>query len=85
VVLIELREDGGDLALSKRVVQGIVNVRRKNAEARRGVAVNHQRGQKPVVLLVAGYIAELGERREFSMTRGVQYASSLGSTSSKLY
>ncbi len=40
VILVQLREDGGDLALAESVVKRVVNVRRKNAESRCGVPVD---------------------------------------------
>src|ERR1700722_14656225 len=43
VVLIQLREDCGDLSLPEGVVQGVVDIRRKNAQARRGVGIDGQR------------------------------------------
>ena len=52
--------------MSKGVVEGVVNVGHGDAEACRGVAVDHKLGAKALVLKVAGYIgndtflAELG-------------------------
>jgi len=37
----------------------------KNAEARRGVAVDGERSKEPLIQLVAGDVAELGERFQF--------------------
>ena len=62
VILVQLRKDGGDLALAVGVVERIVDVGRENAEARRGVTVNHQRGKQALVQLVAGDVAQLRER-----------------------
>ena len=41
-VLVQLREDGRDLALAERVVERVVDRLRRDAEARRGVAVDHE-------------------------------------------
>jgi len=41
VILIQLGEDGRDLALSESVIQRVVDVLRQDAEARRGVAVDY--------------------------------------------
>ena len=57
VILIELREDGGDLALAEGVVQRVVDIRGQHAEARGGVAIDGQRGEQPLVLLIAGDVA----------------------------
>src|ERR1700737_5004338 len=61
VILIELRENGGDLALAKRVVKGVINVGGQNSQARGSVAVNGERSQEPLVHLVRGYIAQFGK------------------------
>ena len=53
VILIQLGEDGGDLALAEGVVERIVDVGREHAEARSGVAVDDQRRQQTEILLVA--------------------------------
>src|SRR6266566_1152351 len=49
VILIQLREDGGDLALAVGIVKRVVDVRRKNSQARSGVSVNRERGQQALV------------------------------------
>ena len=59
------REDGRDLALAEGVVKGVVDICGKNAEARRGVAVDDEGGQEALVLLVAGDIANGRERLQF--------------------
>jgi len=62
VILVELGKDCGDLALAKGIVERVVNVGRKNAEARSGVAVDGERSEQALVQLVAGDVAEFGER-----------------------
>jgi hypothetical protein len=42
-ILIELGEDGGDLALAERIVKRVVDRLRRHPETRRGVAVDVQR------------------------------------------
>ena len=42
VVLVELGEDGGDLALAEGVVERVVDVGHGDAQPRRGVAVDDQ-------------------------------------------
>ena len=44
VILVQLREYGGDLPLAVGVVEGLVDRGRRDAEARGRVAVDHQRG-----------------------------------------
>ena len=58
VILIELRKDGGDLALAEGVVKRVINVRRQNAQAGSGVAIDGERGEKALVQLVAGDITQ---------------------------
>ena len=58
VVLVLLREDGGDLALREGVVEHVVDGRRRDAEARGGVAVDDERGAEAVDLLVAGDVGD---------------------------
>src|SRR5713226_5820273 len=65
VILIELGKNGGDLALAKGIVKGVVNVGEKNAEARGGIAVDGERSEKTLVQLVAGDVAKFGERFQF--------------------
>ena len=57
VILIQLGEDGGDLALAESVVKSVVDVCGEDAQARSGVAVNGERGEQALILLVAGDIA----------------------------
>src|SRR5467141_466874 len=65
VILVELGKNCGDLALAKGIVERIVNVGRKNAEARGGVAIDRERSEQALVQLVAGDVAEFGERFQF--------------------
>ena len=62
VILIQLGEDGGDLALAEGVVERIVDVGREHAEARSGVAVDDQRRQQTEILLVARDVPNLRQR-----------------------
>src|SRR5260370_37823681 len=54
VILVELSEDRGDLALAKGVVERVVDVDRKNAEARSGVPVDGARSEESVGQMGAG-------------------------------
>ena len=58
VVLVELGEDGGDLALAEGVVERVVHVGHGDAQPCRGVAVDHQLGAQPLVLQVAGHVGD---------------------------
>src|SRR6266849_1240081 len=58
VVLVELGEDGGDLALAEGVVQGVVDGLGEDAETGGGVAVDDERGLEAAVLLIGGDIAQ---------------------------
>src|SRR6267143_2011487 len=62
VILVELSEDRGDLALAKGIVERVVNVGGKNAEARSGVAVDGDGSEETLVQLVAGDVAKFGQR-----------------------
>ena len=62
VILVELGKHGGDLALAKSVIERIVNGLRQDSKTRGRIAVNHQVGLQPVVLLIAGYVAQLRKR-----------------------
>src|SRR6266478_3143172 len=64
VVLIQLRENGGDQALAESVVQRVVNVGGKNSEARRRVAIDGEHREQALVLLVAGDVTQLGQLLE---------------------
>ena len=57
VVLVQLSEYGGNLALSEGVVKGVVNGLGQNAQARRSVAIDHQFCFKSAILLVGGDVA----------------------------
>ena len=56
VILIELGVHRIDLALSKGVVQRVVDGGRSDAKPRRSDAIDDQRNCKPSGLLVGGYI-----------------------------
>ena len=58
VVLIQRRVHGGDLRLSKCVVKSVVNHLRRDAQARRRVAVVNQRGLQAAVLLIGIHVGE---------------------------
>ena len=62
VILIELREDRGDLALAKGVVERVVDVGGQNAEARSGVAIDREGGEQALIQLIAGNVAKFGKR-----------------------
>ena len=49
MVLVDLGEDGGDLALSEGVVQGVVNDLRSEAETGGGVAIYDEVSRESVV------------------------------------
>ena len=57
-VLVQRGEDRRDLALAEGVVEGLVDGLGQDAESRRGVAVDHERGHQPAVLLVGGHVAQ---------------------------
>ena len=59
VILIQLRENRGDLPLAERVVERVVNRRRQNAQSRGRIAVNYEICLQPMVLLVGGDVAQL--------------------------
>ena len=58
-ILIGLREDGRHETLSERVVQRVVDRRRRDAEPARGRAVEVDVGLQAAVLEIAGDIGEL--------------------------
>ncbi len=60
VILVELREDGGDLALAEGIVERVVDVGHGDAQPRSGVAVNDQLGSEALVLQVAGDVGKRG-------------------------
>src|ERR1700730_16991463 len=49
MILIRLSKDRRDLTLAERVVEPVVNIRWKNAEARSGVPVDGEGGDKALV------------------------------------
>ena len=51
-----------DLPLAERVVQHVLHRLHRHAEPHRGVAVDHDVGAEPVVLLVGGDVAQLRQR-----------------------
>ena len=61
MVLVQLREDGRNLALSKSVIQRVVDGLRENSQSRRGIPVNRDIRLEPVVQLVGSHI---GQRRQ---------------------
>ena len=58
MVLVELGEDGGDLALPEGVVKRVVHVGHGDAQPGSGVAVDHQLGAQSLVLQVAGHVGD---------------------------
>ena len=60
-VLVELGEHRRDLALSERVVERVVDLLRRDAEARRRAPVDDDARLKPRVLHVARDVAQLGQ------------------------
>ncbi len=60
VVLIQLREDGGDLALAEGVVEGVVDVGHGDAEAGGGIAIDDQLRAQALILQVAGDVGDNG-------------------------
>ena len=56
-ILIELGENGGDLALAKGVVERVVDISGEDAEAGSGVAVDDERCEEAVIQFVAGDVA----------------------------
>src|SRR5260370_12675443 len=62
VILVKLRKNGRDLALAKGIVKRVVNVGKKNAKARGGIAVDGKRSEETLVQLIAGDVAKFGER-----------------------
>ena len=59
VVLVQLREYRRDLALAECVVERVVDRLRQYAQTRCRVAIDHQLGFEPAVLLVGGDVAQL--------------------------
>ena len=74
-VLVRLREDGRDDALAEGVVERVVDGRRRDAEARGGVAVDGEVGDEPLVLLVARHVREL---RAAGCSRSTSFGTQVG-------
>ena len=64
VVLVARRVDRRDRALRERVVERGIDQPRRHAEARRGVAVDHEGRGQPLALLIGVDVDELGELRK---------------------
>ncbi len=56
VVLVQLGEDCGNLPLTECIVERVVDVGHRDAQARSGVAIDHQLGPQALILQVAGYV-----------------------------
>src|ERR1700683_4710650 len=65
-VLIRLRKYGGNYALAKSVVQGVVNRAHTDPQARGAVAVDGNVGRESVVFLIAD---DIGELRDLAQCR----------------
>ena len=61
VILIQRRVHGGHLALAEGIVERIVDQLRRDAEARGGVAVDRPGACRPLILLVAVDVANVGK------------------------
>ena len=62
VILVDRGEDGRDLPLAEGVIERVVDLRRRQAEARGGVAVDDQIGLQRLGLLVRGHVLEPSAR-----------------------
>ena len=82
VILIQLREHGGHLALAICVVKRIVDHRRRDAEPRGRVAIEHQLYAKPFVWRSLATSRNCGIASRRSTMRGtyVFSSSTLGSS-----
>jgi len=69
---VERRKHGGDDALAERVVEGIVDRRRQDPIARRGVAVNRDVEARSGICLVAGDIGDARMVLSLSRNNGAQ-------------
>src|ERR1700751_3704235 len=58
VILVELREHGRYLTLTKRIIEGVVDSRSRDAQPRRRGPVNHKLNAETIVLLVGSDIAQ---------------------------
>ena len=65
VILVQLGEDGGDLALSEGVVESVVDGLRQDAEPGCGVAIDHQVSFQAAILLIRGHVAHGGQFAQF--------------------
>src|SRR5207302_387371 len=65
VVLVQLREDSGDLALAESVIERVVNGLGQNAEARGRVAIDDQVRLQTRIELVAGNVPKLRDSLQF--------------------
>ncbi len=61
VILIQLREDRGYLALPIRVIECLIDRRGGNPEAGSGIAIVHQCRAQALIQLVSGDIAQLSQ------------------------
>src|SRR4051812_31517073 len=64
VILVQLREHGGDLSLAEGVVEGVVDRLRLYAQARGGVTVDVESSLQTAALLVTSNVAELRDLPE---------------------
>src|SRR5215472_3499493 len=71
VILIELGEDGGDLALSKGVIERVVDGLGKDSEAPGCVAVDDKVNLQTIGQLVRGDVAKL--RQSFQLVDKTRY------------
>src|SRR5260370_32698607 len=70
VILIQAFVDVGDVALHEGIAERVVNVVNGDAEAGGGVAVDDDGTLQAVQLLVAVYVAELGDRAHAFLKNG---------------
>ena len=73
-ILIQLRENGRDLALAKGIVERVIENLRRDTETRGGAAVYHQARQQPLVLLIVGDIAQHQQGLELLHEPGCPFA-----------
>src|SRR6266576_3094210 len=65
VVLIQLREERGDLPLAEGVIKRVIYRLRRDAEPRGGYTINDEPGLRTERLLVGRHIAQLREDLKF--------------------
>src|ERR1039457_2387780 len=70
VILIQRLVDGRDLALTEGVVEYVVDLRGRNSEARRGIAIDDDVLLQAAYLLVAADVFEYGNPSQFSRQLG---------------